>query len=436
MRNHLLFVILLSVILSFVPPSSPIAAAATFRPLEKVTDGAYQYRLSRTANAIMAFDSSDILHATYWAGGIDTRPEAPSRIFHRSWTAGGGWGAPATVDDSEVDGVGRVGGRHPSLAVTPDDAVWIVWADHRHCTSAGNWIDNVEIYADVRPGGGTFSSTDYRLTTTTAGTMGDNGYVPKIAASPTGGVSVAWHDYHFDANRSDIFLRSIAGIAELGLTPPMAQLRLTNAPAVGDAEYTVVDLAIDASGHRHLVWCEGQGAGGDLFYCDVDGANPAPVVVASAAADYFDPPHVAVSPAGEVWIAWGDETGPAEEVRLLRRRVGQSAFDPSLTIESDPARQYAPSLAIDSEGRVHLAWVDERAGRHVRYAVYDPASQTLSDPVQLTPETANWSRPSLLLDAQGEAYLLIEETRGIASGEIWFTTTRTVAAAQGWAAYR
>jgi len=412
------------------------ASAADFRPLEKFTDGAHQYRLSRNSNAIMGFDSANTLHSTYWAGGIDTRPQAPSRVFHRSWTPSGGWGAQTVIDDSTVSGIGRLGGRHPSLAITPDDSVWIVWADHRHCTENGSWIDNTELYCDVRPAGGAFTSGDYRLTTTAAGTLGDNAYTPKLARDSSGKLHLAWHDYNLNPNVSDIYLSPTGQQTLTSLDAPFSAHRATSASAT---EFTVPDIAIDTQGARHLVWCAGQGSQEDLYYAVAPaGSNTlSPQVVAAGATDFFDPPHVAVSPAGEVWIAWGDDTGgAAEEIEIIRKRPGQPAFDPQITIEPNPARQYAPSLAVDSQNNLHLAWVDERSGRHVRYARID-SGQSPTPSIQLSAESRLWSRPSLTLDSFDRLYLLVEETTGTDSGELWFATTATPARVEtSWEKYR
>lgn len=412
--------------------------ATEFRPIEKITDGAYPYHLSRNSSTAMDFDSEGTLHATYWSGGLDTRPDAQSRIFHQAWHPSSGWNAQQVIDDSFITGIGRIGGRHPSLAITPDDAVWIAWSDHRHCTDAGNWMNNTEIYADVMPAGGSFSSSDIRLTNTAAGTMGDNGYTPKLVRDANGKLHLAWHDYSLNVAISDIYLTPTGLDNLLSFPTAFSSLRATNTVGQGGPEYTVVDMAIAPDGTRHLVWCGGQGAGVDLYYgAAAEGTNAmTEQILAANAADYFDPPHVAVSASGDVWVAWGDETAAAEDVRLLRKRQGQTSFDAPITIASHPARQYAPTLAIDAQDRVHLAWVDEQAGRHILYAIYDPATSQLSPPVQITDRSASWTRPSLLLNAEGEIFLLIEETISMNAGDIWFATTASAPAkARQWMDY-
>ncbi|MCX7014779.1 MAG: hypothetical protein NTW86_19895 [Candidatus Sumerlaeota bacterium] len=422
-----------------------VIEAATFSPPAKFTDGARKYELSRTASHCMAFDSSGTLHLAYFAETRKdlTTPEYPNYVYHQAWRRGAGWSAADLVDDSIVPGVGRIGGRHPSLAIAPDGTVWVAWQDHRHCAEAGHWIDNTEIYADRQAPGGSFSPTDLRLTTSSAPHYGDNGYTPKIVAHSSGRLSVAWHDFNADPDISDIYLKtsSLAGNFDLGES--MASMRMTDKTLRGNSpEFTVVDLAADSAGTRHLTWVGGQNSTGDLYYGEaaVGATSVAKRLLAANATDFFNPPHIAVAPNDDVWVAYGDKTTPGgEDVTLLRRRAGQTDFDAPIVIASNPARQYSPDLTIDAQGRLRLAWIDERdlAGPKVYYGLYDPSSGQLLDDTPLTGASTAWARPTLALDTRGNAFVVFEENRGTIAGDLWFTTNGpTTAGARGhWQTY-
>src|SRR5690606_15646658 len=120
----------------------------TFSEPELVTTGTGRFQLSRNSNNAMAFDSEGVLHATWWEGGEVTTPFSPSHVYHATFN--GAWTAPVAIDDSMI-GAQHAGGRHPSLAITPEDAVWILWHDHRHTTPGGGYNDRIEIYGDYRP---------------------------------------------------------------------------------------------------------------------------------------------------------------------------------------------------------------------------------------------------------------------------------------------
>ena len=421
----------------------PLSRAATFLPPELITDGVEQYHLSRTANGHMAFDTDGILHVVYWAGGLVTNPSTPSSIYYRTWTEANGWSVPTQIDNSAVP-EGRIGGRHPSLAITPDDTVWIVWHDHRHCTGP-NWIDNIEIYGDFRPPGGEFTSTDFRLTTSMANHNGDNGYAPKIIAHDSGRLTVSWYDFNLASEISDIYLRTSDEAGRFDPAEAMDAMRVTNKDDRGGTPlFALPDLAIDSDGTRHLAWAGGQGAGVDLFYGEgPPGTNSITVeLLAADGTDFFGPPHIAIGPNDDVWIAYGDETPVlGENVVLLRRRAGEALFDAPITILPDPARQFSPDHEIDSFGRVHVVWIDQRKGQHVYYALYDPRLNMIVDAVQITEISGFWTKPTLTLDAEENVYVLFEELRGLAESDLWFTRTATPPNPTGvetaiWEAYR
>ncbi|MBI1783823.1 hypothetical protein HYR69_01645 [Candidatus Sumerlaeota bacterium] len=419
--------------------SGGVRAAAVFSPPEKITDTAAKYQLSRTANHLMAIDSAGTLHVTYWAGGAATTPATPSYIYYRNWRLGAGWSAQQAIDDSVVASQ-HVGGRHPSIAILPNDTVWIVWHDHRNCTAGGNWIDNIEIYGDFMPGGGAFSSGDTRLTTSSAAHLGDDGYLPRIAVQPGASrLSLAWYDYHVDGSVSDIYLKASDALGNFNLSDTMASMQATNQNNRGNApSYTVVDMDIDGAGTRHLTWAGGIGPDVNLYYAQAPAGATSVTeqLLAAGGTDFNDPPHIAVATNGDVWIAYGDNAAtPNENVVLLRKRSGQPAFDGPFNVKATTAREYFPDHEIDSSGKVHLVWIDERSGRHVYYGVFNPAIPTLVEEIQVTQTSGQWIRPTIALGAAGEIYILFEKDTGINTGEIWFATTAVQNAVAGWTEY-
>lgn len=399
--------------------------AAEFSTPAKITDGTRKYQMSRTANGIMAVDSAGTLHVTYWAGGISTTPGSPSYVLYRSWNPVQGWSEQESIDDSTYSGY-HVGGRHPSLALTADESVWVVWHDQRHCTPLGNWINNTEIYGDLRPRGGSFSSTDTRLTLTSASHYGDNSYTPKIARGPDGKLNLVWYDFHYDYDVSDLFLISSDSSGVFTPVEDLSSARITNKGDRGGAPaFTVPDIAVDAAGTRHLVWVAGSGAGVDLYYGSVSSAGSVstPIKLASAAADFYDPPHITTGMNGDVWVMYGDDTVvDQEEITILKKTTGQTSFDSPFTFPADSARQYGVDGVTDSQGRLHLVWVDEREGIQIRYGLYDPVSNSLNSEKVLTESDNYWMRPSIERDSNGNLYVLWEEDISASEGEIWFTT--------------
>lgn len=402
-------------------------SAQTFSTPQKFTDGTRKYQMTRTSSHTMAFDSMGRLHLTYWSGGGVTTPTAPSYVYHRSWTAGGGWTVQEAIDDSEQTGQ-HVGGRHPTLALLPSDTVWITWHDHRHGTSGGSWIDNIEIYGDSRTALGTFSPSDIRLTTSIGPGSGLNGYTQRICVNPLSGIiSIAWYDFETNGSVSDIYLKSSDGAGNFNLSDSFATMRSTHETTRGGTPaYTVPDMAVDGAGTRHATWAGGIGADVDLYYGSAAAGSSAvsESTLASAATDFFDPPHITAAANGDIWIAYADDTlSNNENIVLLRRRAGQPAFDPAFVVKSGTAREYSVDHAVDSIGKVHVVWVDERSGRHVYYGRYNPTTTTLEYETRVTTSAGNWIRPAILVQGSNIYVVYEQDTNPLNAGDLWFTTT-------------
>ncbi len=400
---------------------------AVFTSPEKITDAAGKYQLSRISNHLMALDGSGTLRVVYWSGLIATSPSTPSYIYYREWNSSSGWGTQQAIDDSESGGQ-HVGGRHPTLALLANGGVWVVWHDARHCTVAGNWIDNLEIYGDFMPSGGNFSASDSRLSTSSAIHLGDSGYTSRIAVAPgSSTASIAWYDFHVDGSVSDIYLKTSDASGVFNLSQTMASMQMTDKNDRGNApSFAVPDLAVASDGARHIVWAGGFGSDVNLYYASAmtTATSVTEQILAPAGTDFFDPPHIEIAPNGDVWIAYGDDAAsPNENIVLLRKRAGQPTFDAAINAKATSAREYLPDHEIDASGLVHLVWIDERSGRHVYYGVYDPLAGMLTEEVRITESSANWSRPTLALGAGGEVYVLFEKDVNINVGEIWFATT-------------
>lgn len=400
-----------------------------FSSPQPLTDGTLNYRLSRTANKLLTIDASGTVHLSYWAGDLETSPTNPSAVFYRTWTRLAGWSSQTAVDNSEVSGQ-PIGGRHPSLAVRTDGAVWVVWNDHRNCNEAenNNWVDNIEIYGDRRSPGSSFSSTDYRLTNSNAPHSGDNAYTPKIAIGPDGRFHFCWFDFNGDFDFSDIYIKSSDLQGDFDTAEPMSSMRKTVLSERGSGpSYTVPDLTVTPDGTIHCVWLGGFGPDGNLYYGTMlpDASRLTETLLASGAADFYDPPHITSTADGTVWVASADDSQSPERVALWRRADGAAGFDSPRYPVSVTTRQTHADMAVGPQGWIHLVWVDYRSGRHIYYGIYDPQTESLLEESPLTAVSGDWTRPSIALGENGEVFVVWEEDRtswDFDEGDIWFST--------------
>lgn len=425
-------------------PALPLSAAPAFMPPEIVADTGENLRFSRNPNNQAAFDSQGVLHLTYWVGGEETNVMSPSSVRHRSWSPSPGWSDEVIIDDSHTTGGQRLGGRNPSLAIRPNDDVWLFWHDHRHTSDGtGNSIDNIEIYADYLPSGADEFVGNIRLTETSAPHNGDNGYAPHPATGPDGRLHVAWYDFNDLPEVGDVYYRFSGVDGQFPEGETLADHRVTHRAdrEPSPASYTLPAVAVDVDGSVHLAWMEGTGGASPLRHAVLTGAaTPLDGAVLSPfQGSFFDPPRLIPSPLGGVWLGYTERgTHPGGDVTLRHFPAGGGAFGDPISITNSSATQRQGSIRVDQEGIVHAAWIDERAGVHVYYNTWDPDSATAGEEVRLTLDSGTWGRPCLALDVAGRPHVLFEEDLGTGAGRIWLVRPEIVTAADPslWMGYR
>jgi len=434
----------LGAFLAFSLSAVSSVAQPLFAPPLQLTDSIRPYQLSRNPNSAMAFDSIGTLHITYWSGFFATSPTEPAYVYYQSWTEADGWSTQEFIDDSYYDdgsGLEKFGGRHPTIAVAPDDSVWVAWHDHRHCNPdpPGNGIDNIEIYADHKPFGGSFSSTDLRLTTTNAGHLGDNGYTARVAVAPTGRVSVLWYDFSFDGGVSDIFVKHSDNVGNFNLVETLDDMRLTNLnDRTPGLAYSIPDVTVDSTGQMLAIWTSGFGGAAPVYFTPVP--NPQAIVsettIVTGTGAYFDPAKITTAPNGDVWVFYTRRAGTEQDIMAMKRPFGSSSFESPITLHNTlGVIEQAVDAEVDSSGNLHVVWIDERSGRHIYYGVFDPAVPGFTDELQVTTSPDTYRRVTIQLGDSDRPHILYDVEHSSTSGDVWFVAPQEPAAATQWNQY-
>ena len=416
--------------------------ANQFLPEERVTSDTHEYQMTLNPNHSMDVDANGVVHLVFWEGGLETSLRNPSAVWYCRREPNGSWSPPVMVDNSHTSGGARLGGRHPSLVVLPDGTVHVFWHDYRHCTASGKWIDNIEIYMDTCPPGGSFSETDVRLTSTTAGHSGDNGYLPKAVAAPDGTISLAWYDYHFDPEVADIFLMRSDTQGRFDPQIPLASHRITTSSLQPDGtSFAVPDPAIDAAGYTHLTWTTAFQAGSGIQYARLDpqGLLVVPPISMVSINQYLLPPQIVGAPAGDIYLTSLEGT-PIPEARNLairRLRPGAADFDdPVEVVEGDMSLRAA--LRIEGSGLLHIAYTGHNAefDAAVFHRIYNADMKTILSDIQVSVDADSPQDPCIALDRRGNVYIAWVDYRH-ANGQVYFRTNvmQSCAVRNSWPQY-
>ena len=132
-------------------------------------------------------------------------------------------------------------------------------------------------------------------------------------------------------------------------------------------------MATSLDGTLYIAWVEHKESEADVLFAKLDkegkasGAPPVRVNPKAGAATAWrgDPPTIAVGQDGSVYVGWtarvpGDEH--ANDLYLSVSRDQGQKFDPPVKVNDDPkpAVHGMHSLALSTDNRVYVAWLDER----------------------------------------------------------------------------
>jgi len=300
-----------------------------------------------------------------------------------------------------------LGSYHASLAVDLDGNVHVAWHDLTDLDCGPDW----DIFYKRREAEGRWTETEV-ISTESNGTSA----YPSLAVDSSGNIHIAWHDNTTDLGGSgidwDIFYKRY----EVGVGWTSTEVVSVN--STGNSFFP--SLAVDSGGNVHIAWEDetdyaGSGTDWDIFYRRLDvGVGWADTEVVSINnKDSYDP-SLAVDLDGNIHIAWEDYTGgpgSGNDLDILYRRFdfGVGWADTEVVSTESTEASYDPSLAVDSGGNVHIAWSDDTdyAGSGIdRDIFYKNRTSSWSTTVVVSTESnaTSWA-PSLAVDSSRNVHI-------------------------------
>jgi hypothetical protein len=239
----------------------------------------------------------------------------------------------------------------PSVCVAPDGAVWAAFVAYERGTPVRQEeIRSGRFDSLVTRGNGDqvrlmkFSGTEWSAPINVTD-RGLDVWRPTVAVDRRGGVWVVWSQ-GVQGNWDLYGRRYDPGTNRLGRVR-----RLTRDPGAD------IHPAL-ATGIRGEIWIAWQGWRGDNF--DIwlapldDGMLEPQQVSASAANDWH--PALAAGGNGDLWIAW--DTYDRGNYDVLVRKLSSGGLEPPVPVAASPRFEARPSLALDGQQRVWVAFED------------------------------------------------------------------------------
>ncbi len=318
----------------------------------------------------------------------------------------------------------------PSLSVSPTGTVHLAWEDYT--AYAGSGTDGDIFYKRWDATTSLWTTTEV-VSTESTGESGD----PSLAVDSAENIHIAWQDetdYTGAGTEWDIFYKRWDASTSLWITTEVVSTEST-------ANSIFPSLAPDSAGNIHIAWWDqtdyaGAGTEFDIFYKRWDASTSTwttTEVVSTESTGHSNHPSLAVDAAGNVHIAWGDQTayagaGTDWDIFYKRWDTSTSTWTTTEVVSTESTDVSAnPSLAVDSTGTVHIAWHDQTdyagAGTEwdIFYKRWEASTSTwTTTEVVSTESTGDSSYPSLAVYPTGTIHVAWHDFTNYAGAGIEF----------------
>jgi len=176
-----------------------------------------------------------------------------------------------------------------------------------------------------------------------------------------------------------------------------------------------LDLGMGPQGDLYAAWTEYEGR--LWFSRSTDGGDTFSDPLRIAGGHDAEPargPSLAVDAEGTVYLAWTVGGDKAANIRFAKSvDHGRSFGEPQIVFESG-GHADAPKIAVDGKGTVHIVYGESPAGPfqryHVRYTRLNDGERTFEEPREISsPQTEQFesmSFPALSLDGEDNIYVI------------------------------
>ncbi|MHA1218621.1 MAG: hypothetical protein ACTSO5_08060 [Candidatus Heimdallarchaeaceae archaeon] len=279
-------------------------------------------------------------------------------IFYKRWDASTSLWTTTEVVSTESTSLSS----GPSLAIDATGNVHIAWTDLTDYAGAGT--DEDIFYKRWEA-----STSLWTITEVVSTESSDISWWPSLISDPAGNVHIGWYDmtnYAGSGIDADIFYkRWETAISSWTITEVVS--------TVSSTQSRDPSLASDVSGNVHITWIDytdyaGSGTDGDVFYKRWDNSTSTwttTEVVSTESIKGSWSTSIAVDTLGDIHISWTDSTnyngagGIDWDIFCKRWEAATSTWINTEVVSTESTEHStSSSIAVDSTGNVHIAWVD------------------------------------------------------------------------------
>ncbi len=238
--------------------------------------------------------------------------------------------------------------------------------------------------------------------------------LPEISPQPlafdgTGRLIVVWSEFATAESPPELMVR---------VSDPQGQFKEPAVPlTTPDGKYSGdATVAGTADGTVHVAWAD-QATGFALWVGRINpetGALAGAKALPGSAAQLIMDPAIAAAPGpgGEVAVVWTAMEDMNYEIKVARHSPKTGWGPVRVVTPADRRASDQPSAAFDANGRLSIAWADNRAGvRRILYALDDGSKIGTEVLVDTLSAPAKQTRPQLAIDSGGRVLLAWQDGR-------------------------
>lgn len=172
-------------------------------------------------------------------------------------------------------------------------------------------------------------------------------------------------------------------------------------------------VVADQGGNVHLVWSQAMGAAADIFHCykPVSGSWSCQNLDEGISGfPHQASPAIAVDSSGTIHMAVNETLdGSANGYRIMYRSLTSGgSWSPMTEVDFSPSGSYAPDIASESGGTVHIVWSDTReSSRQIYYSTKSGGGW--STPAAIADTSADSTQPAIAVDSSGTLHVVWDD---------------------------
>ncbi|MGB0383472.1 MAG: exo-alpha-sialidase, partial [Ardenticatenaceae bacterium] len=336
----------------------------------------------------VAVDANGTVYATW----EDNRNADQDIYFATSTDNGQSWSADVKINDD----AGGTWQYNPSMAVSPNNTLYVSWADNRN--------GNQDVYFASSTNGGATWSANVKVNDDAGGAWHNN---PSLAVDANDNVVVAWEDLR-NGDQDIYFARSTDSGATWSSNVKVnddSSLLHQYTPSVG----------VDGSGTLMLAWYDQRNGNDDIYFARSTNngtswsANVKLNDNSGTSSEQY--PSLAVDSNGNAVAVWQDARDIVNNIYSARSSDSGQTWQTNVKINDDPSTtgQYNPSMAVDANNTLYAVWQDERhSSSDIFFARSTDGGTTWLANTKVISETGSaWQGiPSLGVDSLGNSIVV------------------------------